>query len=95
MTSPYFTFHGVAPSYEHLRVFSCTCCPSLFAQAAHKLAPQSTKCVFLRYSVNHKGYQCLDLTTNNIIIPRNVVFDEVDFLFSASLRQTNDLNIFL
>jgi hypothetical protein len=23
MTSPYFTPHGVAPSYEHLRVFDC------------------------------------------------------------------------
>jgi hypothetical protein len=54
-TSPYFTLHGVAPSYEHLRVFGCACYPNLFIKAAHKLAPRSTKCIFLRYSVDHRG----------------------------------------
>jgi hypothetical protein len=65
---PYVTLHGVAPSYEHLRVFGCTCYPNLSAQAPHKLAPRSIKCAFLSYSTDHKGYGCLDLSTNNIII---------------------------
>jgi hypothetical protein len=94
-TSPYFTLHGVATSYEHLRVFGCACYPNLFAKAAHKLAPRSTRCIFLRYSADHKGYRCLDLTTNNIVIFRHVVFDEVYFFFSASPRLTNDLDILL
>jgi hypothetical protein len=38
-TNPYFTLHGVAPSYEHLRAFDCVCYPNLSAKAAHKLAP--------------------------------------------------------
>jgi hypothetical protein len=38
-TSPYFTLHGVTPSYEHLRVSGCTCYPNLSAKVAYKLAP--------------------------------------------------------
>jgi hypothetical protein len=67
-TSLYFVLHGVAPSYEHLRVFSCACYPNLSAKAAHKLAHWSTRCIFLGYSTDHKGYRCLDLTTNNIVV---------------------------
>jgi hypothetical protein len=66
-TSPYFTLHGGAPSYEHLRVLGCACYPNLSAKAAHKLATRSTRCIFLGYSAGHKGYQCLDLPTNNIV----------------------------
>jgi hypothetical protein len=94
-TSPNFTLHGVAPSYEHLHMLICSCYPNLSAKAAQKLAPRSTRCIFLEYSTDHKGYRCLDLTTNNIIISRHVIFDEADFPFSTSPHLTNDLNIFL
>jgi hypothetical protein len=83
------------PSYEHLRVFSCACYSNLSTQAPHKLAPQSTRCDFLRYSADHKGYRYLDLSTNNIIVFRHVVFDETDFPFAVSSRLTNVLNFFL
>jgi hypothetical protein len=95
MTSPYFALHGVAPSYEHLCVFCCACYPILFVKAAHKLAPCSTRYIFLIYSADHKGYRCLDLTTNNIDVSQHVVFDEVDFPFSTSPHLTNNLDIFL
>jgi hypothetical protein len=76
-------------------VFGCACYPNLAAKTAHKLAPRSTRYIFLRYSANHKGYRCLDLTTTNIVVSRHVVFNEVDFSFSASPRLTNDLDILL
>jgi hypothetical protein len=57
--------------------------------------PRSTRYVFLEYSVDHKGYQCLDLSTNNIVIFRHVVFDEAVFPFAVSPCLTNDLDIFL
>jgi hypothetical protein len=76
-------------------VFGCTCYPNLSTKVAHKQAPQSIRCVFFRYSADHKGCQCLDLTTNNIVISRHVIFYETDFPFSISPRPTNDLDIFL
>jgi hypothetical protein len=95
MPNPFVSPHGVSPSYEHLRVFGCTCYPNLYATTTHKLAPRSTKCVFLGYSINHKGYCYIDLSTNCIIIPQHVPFDEADFPFSTSPHLTNDLDISL
>jgi hypothetical protein len=95
MTNPYFTLHGVAPSYEHLRVFGCAYYPNLSAKATHKLASRSTRCIFLRYSADHKGYRCLYLTTNNTVISRHVVFYEANFPFSTLPCLTNDSDIFL
>lgn len=60
-------------------MFGCLCYPNLSATAAHKLAPHSTPCVFLGYPSDHKGYRCLDLSTNRLIISRHVTFDETTF----------------
>jgi hypothetical protein len=43
-------------------------------------------------SSNHKGYHCLDLSANRIIISRHVTFNEADFPFSASPHLTNNLD---
>jgi hypothetical protein len=85
---PYVALFGTIPSYDHLQVFGCACYNNITSTAPHKLAPRSTKCVFLRYSSNHKGYHCLDLSTNSIIISHHVTFDEADFPFSASPHLT-------
>ena len=81
-STPHLALFGVAPSYDHLRVFGCACYPNLSSTAAHKLAPRSTLCVFLGDSAHHKGYRCLDLQSNRVIISRHVVFDETSFRFS-------------
>jgi hypothetical protein len=78
-----FALFGEAPVYDHLRVFGCGCYPNLSATATHKLAPRSTLCIFLGYSTHHKGYWCLDLASNRIIISRHVIFDESTFPFAA------------
>jgi hypothetical protein len=73
---PYFALYGTAPTYDHLCVFDCTCYPNTSATSPHKLSPRSTHCLFLGYSSDHKGHQCLDLASHRIIISRHVVFDE-------------------
>jgi hypothetical protein len=73
---PHLALFGSAPSYEHLRVFGCTCYPNTTATAPHKLSPYSTRCVFLGYSVDHKGYRCLDLSTNRLIVSRHVFYED-------------------
>jgi hypothetical protein len=84
--SPQFALHGKLPSYDHLRVFGCACYPNLATTAANKLAPRSTLCVFLGYSPHHKGYRCLDRSTNRVIISRHVSFDETLFPFAEPSR---------
>jgi hypothetical protein len=67
-TCPHVALFGFTPSYEHLRVFGCACYPNIVATAPHKLTPQSTRYVFLGYSADHKGYRCLDLSINRLIV---------------------------
>jgi hypothetical protein len=95
MTTPYVALNDVTPSSEHLCMFCCACYPNLSTKAAHKLTPRSTRCVFLRYSADYKGYRCLDQSTNNIIVSGHVIFYEADFSFSGLPYLTNDLDIFL
>jgi hypothetical protein len=44
---PHVTLFGSAPSYEYIHIFGCACYPNIVATMPHKLAPQSTRCVFL------------------------------------------------
>jgi hypothetical protein len=86
---PHLALFGSAPSYEHLRVFGCTCYPNTIATTPHKLSPRSIRCVFLGYSADHKGYRCLDLSTNRLIVSRHLVFDENSFPLAASPSLTD------
>jgi hypothetical protein len=90
---PHLALFGSVHSYEHLRVFGCTCYPNTTATVSHKFSPRSTRCVFLGYSTDHKGYRCLDLSTNRLIISRHVVFYDDSFPLAA-LPSLTDL-IFL
>jgi hypothetical protein len=86
--TPHFALYGTTPSYDHLRVFGCDCYPNISATAPNKLSPRSTRCLFLGYSPDHKGYRCLDLTSHRIIISRHVVFDEDVFPLAGSTPPT-------
>jgi hypothetical protein len=44
-STPHFALFGKVPSYAHIRVFGCKCCPNLLATTPHKLAPGSTLCL--------------------------------------------------
>jgi hypothetical protein len=88
--TPHHALFGTPPLYDHLRVFGCACYPNTSATASHKLAPRSTRCVFLGYSPDHKGYRCLDHTSRRVLISRHVVFDESDFPYSTSSTPSPD-----
>jgi hypothetical protein len=65
---PHLALFGSTPTYDHLCIFGFTCGPNTTATAPHKLSPHSTQCVFLGYFADHKGYHCLDLSTNCLIV---------------------------
>jgi hypothetical protein len=87
---PYTALYNTPPTYEHLQIFGCACYPNLSVAAPHKLAPCSTRCVFIGYSSYHKGYCCLDLSTNRVMISRHIMFDEACFPETALPPLTND-----
>ena len=80
--TPFHLLFGVPPEYSHLRVFGCLCYPNLTSTAPHKLAPRSTKCIFLGYPLDQKGYKCYNPMTKRVIISRHVYFDETCFPFT-------------
>ncbi|KAK1619722.1 hypothetical protein QYE76_025239 [Lolium multiflorum] len=82
--TPHFILYGTHPTYDHLRTFGCLCFPNLASTAAHKLEPRSTRCVFLGYPREQKGYRCYDLTSRRVIISRHVVFDESQFPYAST-----------
>ncbi|KAJ9544405.1 hypothetical protein OSB04_024112 [Centaurea solstitialis] len=79
--TPFEVLFGFSPTYSHLRVFGCLCYPNTAPTAPHKLAPRSSTCVYIGPSTDHRGYRCLDLITQKVIISRHVVFDETHFPF--------------
>ncbi|GKA86229.1 ribonuclease H-like domain-containing protein [Tanacetum coccineum] len=78
---PHTRLFKTTPNYADLRVFGCLCYPHLHTN--HKLEPRATPAIFLGYPTNHRGYRCLDLNTNKIILSRHVTFDETVFLYGS------------
>jgi hypothetical protein len=82
--SPYEVLYGNSPSYSLFRTFGCLCYPYLRDYVSHKLAPKTTLCVFIGYSSTHKGFRCLNRTTQRVFISRHVIFDETNFPFAGN-----------
>ena len=74
--SPYFKLFQKEPDYSNLRIFGCACYPLLRPYASHKLSFWSKQCIFIGYSLNQRGYRCLDPISKRIYVSRHVVFDE-------------------
>ncbi|RVW27268.1 Retrovirus-related Pol polyprotein from transposon TNT 1-94 [Vitis vinifera] len=90
--SPYFTLFRRHPDYKSFRVFGCLCYPFIRPYNTHKLQYRSVQCLFLGYSLNHKGFLCLDYATGRVYITPHVVFDESTFPLaqSKSSSSSND-----
>lgn len=86
--NPFETLFGQKPEYTSLKVFGCSCFPNTKHFNNHKLQFKPVECTFLGYSINHKGYKCLD-PNGKIIIFRDVISDEFSFPFAKN--KTNNM----
>ncbi|KAM2097702.1 hypothetical protein ACFX1R_021209 [Malus domestica] len=61
--SPWELLFHSSPNYTRLKVFGCSCFPWLKLYVSSKLDGKSKECAFPGYSMQHKGYRCLDPLT--------------------------------
>jgi hypothetical protein len=64
-----------------LHVFGCAYWPNHRSYNTHKLQFRSKRCVFLGYSILHKGFKYLDPGSGRVYISQDVAFDESIFPF--------------
>lgn len=79
--------YGKVPNYTDLRAFGCACYSNTRPYNTHKFSFHTTKCVFLIYNGQHKGYKFLS-STGRIYVSRHVVFNEDDFPFRIDFLNT-------
>lgn len=87
--SPFEALLHKPPDYHHLRAFGCLCFPCLRPYRQHKLDYRSTPCIFLGYSLSHKGYRCLSISSGHLYISRHVVFDESVFPYATKSQSSS------
>ncbi|RVW98278.1 Retrovirus-related Pol polyprotein from transposon TNT 1-94 [Vitis vinifera] len=59
-----------------IKVFGCTAFIHIHKSQHSKLDPTATKCIFLEYSPNQKGYKCYSPTTKKFYTSMDVTFFE-------------------
>jgi hypothetical protein len=86
---PFERLCGKTPDYSSLHPFSRVFYVLLTPHEHTKLTAQSVECVFLGYSVEHKGYRCSDLVTRRMQMSQDVVIDESRPFYSHPTTDTS------
>jgi len=74
--TPEELWSGRKPRIGHLKIFGSTCYMHIPKEKRRKLDNKSKRCIFVGYSDYAKAYRLYDEETNDIIISRDVKFDE-------------------
>lgn len=74
--TPFEAWHGWKPEVTHMRIFGCIAFGHIPSQKRGKLDDNSTKCIFVGYSSETKGYRLYNPLSKKLLISRDVVFDE-------------------
>jgi len=75
--TPEEKFIGKKPNVSHLIVFGCIAYVHIPDDKRSKLDPNAEKCIFIRYSLEQKGYRCFNPSIRKLQVSRDVVFDEM------------------
>ncbi|PKA48313.1 Retrovirus-related Pol polyprotein from transposon TNT 1-94 [Apostasia shenzhenica] len=75
-STPYEAWYGVKPNVSNLRVFGCIVYAHVNTEVRQKFDSKSTKCIFIGYSQETKGYRVYNPITKQLYVSRDVIFDE-------------------
>ncbi len=68
--------------------FGCKTCAQKLDITRTKLKPKNTKCVFVRYNLNSKGYNFIEKSTIKLFISWNATFHELTMKKGLSMGAT-------
>ena len=74
--APEEAWSKIKPDVSHFCVFGCEAWAHIPDEKRKALKPKSEKCIFVGYSEDVKGYRLLQSHSHDIIIRRDVKFDE-------------------
>jgi hypothetical protein len=74
--TPKESWTKIKPNVSHFRVFGSIAWAHIPDEKRKVLQPKSKKCIFVGYSEDVKGYRLLQTHCNEVIIRRDVKFDE-------------------
>jgi hypothetical protein len=75
--TPEEKFTSKKPNVSHLRVFGYIAYVHVPDEKRSKLDPKAKKCIFIKYSLEQKGYRCFNPFTRKLQVNKDVVFDEM------------------
>lgn len=87
---PFQKLFNRSPDYHFLKTFGASCWPNLHSFNKHKMDFHSKFYVFMGYSLDHKDYCCLHLSSDCTYISRDVLFHKNQFPF-ASVSGSRDV----
>jgi hypothetical protein len=74
--TPYEAWSSLKPEVAHFCIFGSRAWARIPSEKRKELDPQSTKCFFVGYPKNVKGYRLIDISSDRLIIEHSVQFKE-------------------
>ena len=75
-TTPYSIWHGEKPDVSHMRVFGSKCWYKINSPGQRALNSRSSTALMIGYANNYKGYKLWDETKGEVVVSRDVKFEE-------------------
>eukprot|EP00253_Pinus_taeda_P022965 PITA_22965 len=91
--TPEEAWSSIKPDVSHFRVFGSEAWAHIPDEKRKALEPKSEKCIFVGYSEDVKGYRLISFKSKNVIIRRDVKFDENISAYEPSSAHVLPLSI--
>uniref|UniRef100_A0AAV1UAN7 Retroviral polymerase SH3-like domain-containing protein n=1 Tax=Peronospora matthiolae TaxID=2874970 RepID=A0AAV1UAN7_9STRA len=85
--TPFEIVNGFRPSVKHMRVFGCRTFVLTPKEKRSKWDPKAREGLFMGYEEVSKAYRVYDIEADQVVISRDVTFDESTLGFSPMLPQ--------